>query len=226
MPNSITILTNIQLFGIDLIDSVSFTGLIIRFCVNMAVALIIVRCLYYSKTRRKDYLFTYILISSVVFLLCFLLGNVKLQLGFALGLFAIFGIIRYRTNAIPIKEMTYLFVVIAVSVINALTNEETSYAELLFTNLVIVAINFVLERVWLLRHESSKLIIYDKIENIKPEKRDLLIADLEERTGLKINRVEVGQLNFLRDTATIQIYYFEDDVNLADEASKGIINND
>jgi hypothetical protein len=148
-----------------------------------------------------------------------MLGSVKLQLGFALGLFAVFGIIRYRTNPMPIKEMTYLFVIIGISVVNALTNKKVSYAEVLFTNLVLVAIVYGLEKIWLLRHESCKLITYEKIELIKPEKHNELIADLQERTGLKINRIEIGKIDFLRDTARLSVYYYSDEnrVNLTDE---------
>src|SRR3972149_8363942 len=109
-------ITIIDIFGLEFINVPDFLELIIRFVFNMAVTVIIVRYLYYPAVKRKDYLFTYILISGVIFLLCFLLENVKLQIGFALGLFAIFGIIRYRTNPIPIKEMTYLFVIIGISV--------------------------------------------------------------------------------------------------------------
>jgi len=152
-------------------------------------------------------------------MLCFLLDNVKLQLGFALGLFAIFGIIRYRTQQIPIKEMTYLFLVIGISVVNALANSKISYAELLFANLALFFITFFLEKTWHLKHESRKTVEYEKIELIKPENRQQLIADLESRTGLKINRLEIGRIDFLRDTARLRIYYYEPDynVNLANE---------
>ena len=200
-----------EVFGIDLIDNDDFFELLARFLFNMFVVTAIVRFLYYPSTRRKDYLFTYILISTVIFLLCFLLENVKLQIGFALGMFAIFGIIRYRTNPIPIKEMTYLFLVIGISVINALANKKVSYAELLFTNFAVMAITFILERINLVRHESTKLIEYEKIDLIKKDKREELIADLEERTSIKINRIEIGRINFLRDTVRIKIHYFEED---------------
>ena len=123
----------------------------------------IVRYLYYPVTRRKDYLFSFLLISLLVFLICFLLESVKLQIGFAFGLFAIFGILRYRTNSIPIKEMTYLFILLGISVINALANKKISWAELVFTNAAIVFIIYGLERLWLLKHESSKNIIYKQI---------------------------------------------------------------
>lgn len=195
---------------IKIIDVKAFLDLVIRFALNLAVILALVRWLYYSKTRRKDYLFTYILISSLVFLLCYLLESVSLQIGFALGLFAIFGIIRYRTNAIPIKEMTYLFLIIGVSVINALTSTKSSLADLLFSNIAILIITFSLEKVWLLKHESSKLIVYEKINLIKSGNQDALIKDLQERTGIsKINRVEVGKINFLRDICELTIYYYD-----------------
>jgi hypothetical protein len=200
-----------KIFGIELIDSEDFFELIIRFGFNMVMMLIVVRLLYYPKSRRKDYLFTYILISTIIFLLCFLLDNVKLEIGFALGLFAIFGIIRYRTNPIPIKEMTYLFLVIGVSVINALANKKVSYAELLFTNFVIVLVTFLLEHVSLVKHESTKTIEYERIDLITKDKREELIKDLETRTGIKLNRVEIGRINFLRDTVKLKIYYFDDD---------------
>lgn len=202
---------NINVAGVSLLDLPNFLEFVLRFILNMSVIMILVRWLYYSKAKRKDYLFTYILISSIVFLLCFLLESVKLQIGFALGMFAIFGIIRYRTDALPIKEMTYLFLIIGVSVINALTNAETSLMDLLFTNAVIIFITYGLEKVWLLKHESSKLIIYEKINLIKKENYNLLIKDLEERTGIKkINRVEVGKINFLRDICDLTIYYYAD----------------
>jgi len=190
-----------------------FLNLLIRFSFNLIVTLLLVRFLYYQKTRRKDYLFTFLLIGTIVFLLCFLLESVKLQLGFALGLFAIFGIIRYRTTQIPIKEMTYLFLTIGIAVINALSSQNVSFIELGFTNFVILGITFGLERVWLLKHESSKLITYEKIELIKAGKRKELIEDLRERTDLPIHRIDIGKINFLRDTAQIIVYYYTDEIS-------------
>jgi hypothetical protein len=207
----------VEIFNIDVIDGPSTLELFLRFLVNFFFVFIIVRFLYYRIRKRKDYFFTYIIISTVIFLLCFLLENVKLEIGFALGLFAIFGIIRYRTRQIPIKEMTYLFLVIGISVINALANKKISYAELLLTNTILVITAYFLERMMLLRHESTKSIVYEKIELIKPETRSELKRDLEERTGLKINRVEVGKIDFLRDTARVDIYYYENE-NQADDA--------
>jgi Domain of unknown function (DUF4956) len=201
-------ISSLKFFNIDLIDVEDFSELVIRFLFNLLICFVIVKVLYYNTMRRKDYLFTYFLISTVVFLLCFLLENVKLELGFALGLFAIFGIIRYRTTTIPIKEMTYLFIIIGLSVMNALANKKVSYVELVFTNLAIVAVVYGLERVWLLKNETSKTIVFEKIDLIRPENYNQLIEDLKERTGLEINRAEVGKINFLRDTAEVKIYYF------------------
>jgi Domain of unknown function (DUF4956) len=200
----------VRLLGIKILDSDDFIELILRFLLNTGVILFLVRYLYYSVTKRKDYLFTYILISTTIFFLCFLLESVKLELGFAFGLFAIFGIIRYRTTTIPIKEMTYLFVTIGISVINALSNKKVSYAELVLTNLVVIFIVWGLEKFWLLRHEATKTIVYEKIQLIQPENEALLINDLENRLGIKINRIEIGNVNFLRDSADIKIYYYND----------------
>jgi len=217
----------VNIAGIHIIDLPGFVEFVLRFLLNIAVIMILVRWLYYSKTRRKDYLFTYILISSIVFLLCFLLESVKLQIGFALGMFAIFGIIRYRTDALPIKEMTYLFLIIGVSVINALTNTETSLVDLLFSNFVIIFITYGLEKLWLIKHESSKLIIYEKINLIREDKYEELLKDLQERTGIKkINRVEVGKINFLRDICDITIYYYSDGINKGHVTNNNTRNDD
>jgi len=200
--------------SIKLVDLSNLLELVIRFSLNLVVILILVRWLYFSTTRRKDYLFTYILISSIVFLLCFHLENVILQIGFALGLFAIFGIIRYRTDAIPIKEMTYLFLTIGISVINALTGNSTSILEILFTNVIIIALTYGLEKRWLLKHESSKNIIYEKIELIKPDNYNELIADLQNRTGIsKIDRIEIKEIDFQRNNCHIRIFYEIKDKN-------------
>ncbi len=201
-----------EFLGTPLWDSEDFLKLLVKGVFNLGIVIIIVRYIYYPVTKNKDYLFTFLLISLTVFLLCVLLDSVKLQLGFALGLFAIFGIIRYRTDPIPIKEMTYLFLVIGISVVNALSNKKISYAELVFANLLIVFVTYGMEKIWLLRHESRKNIIYEKIELIKPERREELIADLKERTGIDIIRVEVRRIDFLRDVANVRIFYYEDDI--------------
>lgn len=203
-------LSDPKLFGVEFFNQRDFLLMLFRFMLNFTFTLIITRYIYYANSRRKDYLFTYILISIAVFFLSYLLQNVDLQLGFALGLFALFGIIRYRTNPIPIKEMTYLFLVICISVMNALSDQEISYVELLFANIALVVITLVIEYFWSFKHENSKTIIYEKIDLIKPQNQKKFIKDLETRTGLKINRVEIGKINFMRDTAEVTIYYFWD----------------
>ncbi|MCB8994965.1 MAG: DUF4956 domain-containing protein [Bacteroidales bacterium] len=206
--NPASILANsYQIFGIDLINTGDFAELLLRFFLNLAVIFVIVRYSYYEVTKRKDYLFSYIMISTVIFLLCFLLNSVKLQIGFALGLFAIFGIIRYRTDAISVKEMTFLFIVIGISVINALANKKISYAELFFTNLVIMILVWIMEKIWTVNKENKKIIEYEKIELIKPDREEELMTDLRERTGLDITRIEIGKIDFLKDSARIRIFF-------------------
>jgi hypothetical protein len=211
-----------QLLGPNVFDPIGLVNLMIRFTFNLLVVGIIVRGLYYTITRKKNYLFSFMLIGVVVFLVCFLLDKLGINLAFALGLFAIFGIIRYRTNPIPIKEMTYLFVVIGVSVVNGLTTKEVSYLELVFANIIIILIVYVLERLWLMKNEAKKIIDYEKIELIQPDKRAELVEDLKKRTGLPINRVEIGRIDFLRDTVRLLIYYQEDrDNNVVNNVEVG-----
>ena len=207
---SILLTGGMEFLGAPIFDSENFWKLITKTVFNLVIITTIIRYIYYPVTRNKEYLFTYFLISLTVFLLCVLLDSVKLQLGFALGLFAIFGIIRYRTDPIPIKEMTYLFLVIGISVVNALANKKISHAELIFANLMIVFVTFGMERIWLLKGESRKNVIYEKIELIVPERREELIADLKERTGINVIRVEVRRIDFLKDTANLRIFYYED----------------
>jgi len=211
----------------NIINMSGLSSLALYFMLNLAVILILTRWLYYEGSKRKDYLFTFVIISSITFLLCFMLENVTLEIGFALGLFAIFGIIRYRTNAIPIKEMTYLFMVIGISVINSLSVGTTSLAEIIFTNLAIIVIVYSYEKISLLKHESSKAIVYEKINLIQPEKYNDLVEDLKKRTGLKnITRVEVGSVDFLKDIAHLTVYYEElTGINLTDQA-RGRVEDD
>ncbi len=204
-----------EFLNVELMNWEDFWDLVIKATFNTLVVLYLVRILYYKATPKKDYLFTYILISVVVFFMIMLLENIKVSMGFALGLFAIFGMLRYRTMQIPIREMTYLFLVIGVSLINALANSKVSYAELLLTNVVVMIVTYLLERVFLLKHETKRLINYENVELIKPEKRAELIQDLEERTGLKIRRVEIGRVDYLRDSVRLYIHYFEQE-NWAD----------
>jgi hypothetical protein len=197
----------LEIFKIELIDYDDFFELVMRFVFNFLVIFLITRGIYYPKTRRRDFFFTFILVSVVVFFMCFLLENVKLQLGFALGLFAVFGIIRYRTDTIPIKEMTYLFIVIGLSVMNALANKKISYAELVFANLSVVLIAYFVERLKGLEPESSAIIDYDKIELISPDSRNELMQDLESRLGVKLSGIEIVRVDYVRKKARIKVFF-------------------
>ena len=204
------ILLNDQFLGIELFDKSDFLDLILRFGFNFLISFYIIRYIYYPHSRKKEYLFTYLIFTIVIFFLCNLLSNVKLEMGFALGLFAVFGLMRYRTDAIPIKEMTYLFIVIGVSLINALANKKVSYAELLFTNFAIVALTYFLEKKWLMNVEYNKIIVYENMEFIKPENHNLLLEDIKKRTGIDGHRVTIDKVNFLRDVANIRVYFYKD----------------
>jgi hypothetical protein len=193
-----------------------FYSLIFRLGVNLVSMTILIRLLYYPKTKRKDYLFTYYLIGTITFLICFGLKKLDIDTGMGLGLFAIFGILRYRTDAIEIKEMTYLFMIIGISVINSLASNKISIAEMALMNFTLIGITFGLEYLWLLKHETRKTIIYERIDLIKPEHHEAMKADLELRTGLKINRFDVGKIDFLRDIAQVMIFYYDSEQSLSD----------
>lgn len=214
-------MSNIDFLGTPLLDANSFGQLILRFFINIIIVTAIIHFFYYPKSRRRDYYFTFSLINVSVFLLIFLLNSVKIKIGFALGVFAIFGIIRYRTESVPIREMTYIFLIIAVSVINAVA-VQISYAELLATNILFVLITWALESSRWLKHTSCKLILYDKISLITPDKYNELMDDLKKRTGIDILKVEVGHLDFLRDTAYLKIYYepLHDEINTIDTMTR------
>ncbi len=181
--------------------------LALRFSFNLIVTFVIVVLLYARISRRKEFYFSYFAISIAVFLLVFLLESVKIELGFALGLFAIFGIIRYRTDAIPPKEMTYLFIIIAVSVINALSKDYFGLVELTFVNLLLVGALWALEKILMMRSENSLVVVYEKIENLHKDREAEMLKDLEQRTGVKIIRYQVDKINYLRDIARITIYF-------------------
>ena len=201
----------------------SITELAIRFFLNLVVCWILVQFFYYRKSRRRDYYFTFMVFSSAMLLLLYIMGNVEVGVGLTLGLFAIFGVIRYRTETVPVREMTYLFVIIALAAVNGLapvfklvgaTSASPHYALswgsvgiMTLSNALVILLIWVLENGHLLKHTSTKLVLYDRIELIVPEKREELIADLEKRVGVKVNNVEVGHVDFLKDSAFIKIFY-------------------
>ena len=195
-----------ELLGIPLFDD-DFYKMIIRFLLNLFFLTAVVKYIYYKRSQKKEYLFTFYLIGIVVFFLCFTLKKYELDLGMALGLFAIFGILRYRTMPLEVKEMTYLFVVIGIDVMNGLSNKKMSYAEIIAANSIIVLTLYILERYWTRTEVFSKEVLYETIENIRPENHDKLKEDLEKRLGVTIIRFEIGNVNFLRDVAKITVHY-------------------
>lgn len=203
------ILASSKIFGMKLINGDDFAKLLFKFFLNFLFLFITVRFIFYRNNRDKDYLFTFIIFNIITFFICVLFRKTNMQMGFAFGLFAVFGIIRYRTETIPFKEMTYLFIVIGIAMINALTSKKISHVEVLFVDIMIVLTTYGIETIWFNNHERSKVIVYEKIEMIKPEKEAELIADIKERTGLEVFKVSVGNVDFLKDVAEIKIYYKE-----------------
>ena len=197
------------LFGIPWFDGPSLWQMLLRFALNLAVCWVIVGLLYYRKSKRRDYYFTFMLFSITIFFLIFLMDNVKVQIGFALGLFAIFGMIRYRTETVPIREMTYLFVVVGISVITGLAMT-VSYTELFITNLLLVLAVWLFETIHYKEHLECKIVVYEKVALAHADRENELMADLKLRTGLDIRRVEVGHIDYLKDIAYVKIYYASD----------------
>ena len=197
----------------EFIDTEHVTKLLLAFIVNLIAIMIIVRWLYYPKCKRGEFFFTYILIAISTFMLIYVLGDVKLKAGIALGLFAMFSIIRYRTEQIAIREMTYLFIIIALSAINGLTISELSIGEVIIINVLFITAIIICESKLLISHYSYKVIKYDNINLITPDKREELIADLEKRTGLKVIKVDVGAIDFLKDAAIVKMYYKSNEAN-------------
>ena len=195
---------------LDSFFSPSFSMMLIRLVINLVVVAIIIDRLYYPKSKRRDFYFTFMLISIAIFFIVFFMIFVleemkgKTSLGIGIGLFGIFSIMRYRTDAMPVREMTYLFVIIALSLVNAIS-EGVPMLELAITNLIFLVAVWFFE--WRLKVLPSKLIQYDKIDLIAPERKKELIADLEQRLGLEIVQVEVGAVDFIRDMAMVKIRY-------------------
>ena len=183
---------------------------LIAFFLNLATAFILVRWIYYPKHRSKKYVFSFLAFNTIIFFVLSLMTSVEISIGVGFGLFAIFSVLRYRTNPIPVREMTYLFITAALPVMNATAANGDHWVKLLIANISVILILFVLENEWGFSFESSRTVIYEKIDLIHPNNHQLLLQDLEERTGLIINRLEVGRINFLRDTARIKVFYNED----------------
>ena len=178
-----------------------------RFALNALVIFLLVRIIYYPRHRNKDFHFSFFLFNIINFIICYLLSSATIKIGFAFGLFAIFSIIRYRSVSVPIREMAYLLTSVTIGILNALSNLDTGLPELLISNGVLLLLTFVLDLKVTLPHENSQMVIYEKIELIKPENRNQLIEDLKLRTGLPIHRIEIGRIDLMRDSAKIRIFY-------------------
>ena len=198
--------SNLNFLGVPLFDSTSLWTLLFRFALNFLVCWIIIRLFYYKKSQRRDYYFTFMMFAVVIFLIITLMDNMKMNVAYALGLFAIFGMIRYRTETLRIREMTYLFVVMGISIINgqALT---TSLLELFITNALVIIAIWLFEGNKHSKQMAEKIILYDKIDLVKAGREAELKADLEERTGIAIEKMEIGHIDYLRDAAYIKIWY-------------------
>ena len=193
------------------------------FAVNILFSWIIIHFLYYRKSHRRDFYFTFLLISIAIFFLMFfmtyMLDNMKgkTSIGIGIGLFGIFSIMRYRTDTMPVREMTYLFSIICLAVVNALAAGGLEFQPIvLLPNMAVLLAIMLCELLLLNKKEATKLIQYDRIALITPDKHDELIADLQERTGLEIKNVEVGAIDFLRDMAIVRITYVDNNKTLKD----------
>lgn len=201
---------NIDFLGLPFFDAPGLWKMLILFGINLLVCWIITQFLYYPKSKRRDYYFTYLLFSTAIFFILYQLQNMKIEVGIALGLFGIFSMIRYRTEQLPIREMTYLFVLIAISIVNG-AGMASSYVSFIATNVIFILLIWLLEAVGMSNRKAQKIITYEKIDLIRPEKRAELLADLKTRTGLDIVKVQVGSIDFLKDTAFLKVTYVSDD---------------
>ncbi|MCI6726007.1 MAG: DUF4956 domain-containing protein [Bacteroidales bacterium] len=185
-------------------------SLFLSLLINLITVWVVVHFFYYPKGRRRDYYFTFIMLSVSIFMLIALLlqDSADMGIGAALGLFAIFGIIRYRTESVPIREMTYLFFLVALSVLNG-KSDNLTLLEQIIVNAAFVVCVWICENFLTHSNEGCKFVKYDNIELIKPERYDELKADLEERLGLKIIRVEVGAVDFLTDMTMLRVFYLD-----------------
>jgi len=202
-------LQNTQIFDTPLFNGVEFLELFVRYILNIVVTIVVVN-LYYKFSKNKDFFFTFIAFNSLIFFMVYIMAKVDIGVGFGFGLFALFSILRYRTEAVEVKEMTYLFVVITLGVINALISDRLSYVELFSINIIIMVMTYWLERLMVQQTLTSYNIVYEKIENITPTRKQILFNDLTERTGLVIESVKIKNIDFLRDVANIQIMYDTD----------------
>ena len=190
-----------------------FSNIFIRFSFNLFIAFVIIKLIYHRDYKGNDFVFTYFMFNTLIFFFAYILGSLDINMAFGFGLFAVFAILRYRTDPIPIKEMTYLFIVITIGVINALSGNQVVFIELLFANVTIVLLTFLLERHWVNNLPdnglSSKTVVYNNMEMIKPDNHQGLIDELAQKTGLSIVSCKIGRLNFVENQVNVKLYYKE-----------------
>jgi hypothetical protein len=196
----------IEFLGVPLFDD-DIYKLLVRFLADIVFVTLLIRLAYYPHQKKKTYVFAFVMMNVMVFFLCFTLKKMELGLGMALGLFAVFGILRYRTDTIKVKEMTYLFLVVGIAVVNALSNKKASYSELLFTNFMILFSAILMERLCLIRKLAQQTLVYDKLELLRPENKAQLLQDLQARTGLDVRKVDVKQIDLPGESATITAFF-------------------
>ncbi len=188
-------------------DKVS-VKLLVRLVIDLLSLTALVRFIYYPNYRRADLFLTFFVFNLVIFMITYLLNKVEMSMGAAFGLFAVFSILRYRTEGISAKDMTYLFLSIAIGLISAIS--KGGWDDLAVFMIIILLTTFLLESGWLIRKEFSKNVNYENINLISPDKNSELLADLRTRTGLNIHRVEISEIDFLKDCAVMTIYYYTD----------------
>lgn len=191
--------------GINSVDLTALKSIGIAYGAHQVTLLLLVFGIYYPTYRKKNFVFTYYLVGTIVLFLSFVMNQVVLNVGFALGLFAVFGIIRYRTDQIPIREMTYLFLVIGISVLNGLIGQSILIVSVV--NITVLVTLFIFEKLLNLRNESSKLMVYEKLENLRPENEGILRQDIFERTGIEANSIKVVKYDFINGSAQIKVYF-------------------
>ena len=186
----------------------------IRLLIDIASVFVLIRYVYFPTYKHRELFFTFFIFNLIIFLICFLLNKVELSMGAAFGLFAVFSMLRYRTEDISIKDMTYLFLVIAMGLMAAVTKikdavDAYEYLFLVIINGIVILLTYLLESNALMRKEAVKIITYENIELVKADRHEELRADISARTGIQINRITVQKIDFLRDTAQVRIYYYE-----------------
>jgi hypothetical protein len=196
----------VQTATFEIFDNLS-SKFFIRLLIDIVSVFVLIRLIFYKNYKKADQYLTFFAFNLVIFLITYLLNKVEMSMGAAFGLFAVFSMLRYRTESISTKDMTYLFLVIAIGLLSAIS--KGGWDELALLNGIILFATFLLESNWLIKKEFTKNIVYDNINLITPDKRTELLADLKNRTGFNVHRVEIQEIDFLKDATRMTIYFYE-----------------